>query len=135
MQQPGVPKNQLIQIEKNSDISLGPALWLAVGVVAYNHALLAQKPIRIVSPEALVVALEPGRLESLRRGQAVFVEVTALSATSLMAVQKISRALLEPLNFRVSLHGGQHTRKYLLLEQTAGIVGIAMPEPEVSKAS
>ena len=40
-------QTQLLNFPAQKDIALTPAIWLALGVVSYNHTLLAKAPPRI----------------------------------------------------------------------------------------
>ena len=108
--------SQLLKFPAQKDIALSPAIWLAIGVVSYNHALLAKAPLRILAPGELVVDLTPTRWKALEEGRAALADATALSPSSLNAAVRITRTLLEPLHVAVTLLGDDHTRKYILLE-------------------
>ena len=111
------------------DIALTPAIWLALGVVSYNHALLAKAPLRILAPGELTLDnLTPQRWQALQEGLAAIADATALSPSSLNAAIRITRTLLEPLHVTVTLLGSEATRKYLLLEFHGGEVS-KTPQP------
>lgn len=124
--------SQLLSFPAQKDIALSPAIWLAIGVVSYNHALLAKAPLRILAPGELVANLTPSRWKALEEGRAAIADATALSPSSLNATVRITRTLLEPLRVTVTLLGDDHTRKYILLE-FHGEVSKPLDLPEGSK--
>ncbi len=110
-------QTQLLKFSAQKEIALTPAIWLALGVVSYNHALLAKAPLRILAPGELSIDnLTAGRWQALQDGLAAIADATALPASSLNAAIRITRTLLEPLNVSVAPLGSEPTRKYLLLE-------------------
>ena len=127
-------QTQLLKFPAQKDIALTPALWLALGVVSYNHALLAKAPLRILAPGELSLEnLTAGRWQALQEGLAAIADATALSASSLNAAIRITRTLLEPLHVTVTLLGSEPARKYLLLEFHGGEVSKSLNLPEGSK--
>jgi hypothetical protein len=125
-------QNQLLKFPAQKAIALTPAIWLALGVVSYNHALLAKAPLRILAPGELADNLSPERWQALEAGHAAIADATALSPSSLNAAVRITRTLLEPLSVTVTLLGSEPTRKYLLLEFHAREVSKSL-NPQGSK--
>jgi hypothetical protein len=113
---PNSSQAQLLKFPAQKDIALTPAIWLALGVVSYNHALLAKAPLRILAPGELIADLDREKLEALEAGLAAIADATALTASSLNAAIRITRTLLEPLHVTVTLLGTEASRKYLLIE-------------------
>jgi len=126
-------QTQLLKFPAQKDIALTPAIWLALGVVSYNHALLAKEPLRILAPgEVALNDLTPDRWKALEEGLAAIADATALAPSSLNAAIRITRTLLEPLHVSVTLLGSEATRKYLLLE-FHGPVSKALNPPDAGK--
>ena len=129
-------QTQLLKFPEQKDIALTPAIWLAIGVVSYNHALLAKAPLRILAPGELALDdLTPHRWQALEEGLAAIADATALSPSSLNAAIRITRTLLEPLHVTVTLLGSEATRKYLLLEFHGGEVSKSLDLPEGFEAA
>ena len=126
-------QNQLLKFPAQKAIALTPAIWLALGVVSYNHALLAKAPLRILAPGELADNLSPERWQALEAGHAAIADATALSASSLNAAVRITRTLLEPLHVTVTLLGTEDARRYLLLEFRNGEVSKSLDLPPGSK--
>ena len=126
-------QNQLLKFPAQKAIALTPAIWLALGVVSYNHALLAKAPLRILAPGELADNLSPERWQALEAGHAAVADATALSPSSLNAAVRITRTLLEPLSVTVTLLGSEPTRKYLLLEFHGGEVSKPLDLPSGSR--
>ena len=104
-------QTQLLKFCEQKEIALTPAIWLALGVVSYNHALLAKAPLRILAPGELAINnLTPQRWQALEEGHAAIADATALSASTLNAAIRITRTLLEPLHVSVTLLGQRGPR-------------------------
>ncbi len=43
-------RHQLIALPKGSSLDLTPKLWLALGLIAYNHYLMTREPLQVLSP-------------------------------------------------------------------------------------
>lgn len=108
------PKNRLIAFPSSEQIALTPALWLACGVISYNFALLAQHAMRILAPKEIQF-LSDSRRETIDRGFAVAIDARGLQPSIRAAILQISRTLLAPLHFAVTLQGRDGTA-YLLVE-------------------
>ena len=119
MSSQAVPKNRLVAFPQTEEITLTPALWLAAGVISYNVALLAQKPMRVLAPSELPQQ-PPARAAALFRGVALAIEAATLPPSIRTAVLQISRTLLAPLNISVSLHGQNAARLFYLVEWHGG---------------
>lgn len=111
---------QLVKFPAQKEIALSPAIWLALGVLSYNHALLAKAPLRILAPAEVTADLHASKCEALQAGSAAIADASALSPSSLNAALRISRALLEPLQVSVSLLRSEPTRHYLMIEFHGG---------------
>lgn len=117
----------VIALPTQQSISLRPELWLALGVASYNHQLLTQEPLRVVSPREIVAnEITAEKIAMLDQGLACLADASSLSASGLTAAMAISSKLLAPLGVRVSIIGNERTRRYLLLEFTGWR---AMKEP------
>ena len=108
------PKNRLIAFPSSEQIALTPALWLACGVISYNFALLAQHAMRILAPKE-IPHLTDSRRETIDRGFAVAIDARGLMPSIRAAILQISRTLLTPLHFAVTLQGRDGS-SYLLVE-------------------
>ncbi len=111
-----VRSNQLLKFPAEKEIALTPPLWLALGVLSYNHALLAKEPLRILAPGELTGSLAEEKWKALEAGRAAIADAGRLAPSSLIASARIAKALLEPLQITVTLLGNEHCRRYLLLE-------------------
>jgi hypothetical protein len=107
---------RLINLPADKGIALTPPLWLALGVVSYNHALLAQQPLRVLAPAELTDNLSPERYKALEEGKAAIADTSPLAPSTLIAAVRIAKALLEPLHITVTMLGNEQSRRYLLLE-------------------
>jgi len=129
MSSQAVPKNRLVAFPPTEEITLTPALWLAAGVISYNIALLAQKPMRILAVSELRPQ-PPARAEALFRGLALAIEAGGLPPSIRAAVLQISRTLLAPLNISVSINGQNTARLFYLVEWHGGPELLTHPNPQ-----
>jgi len=111
---------QLLKFPAQKEIALSPAIWLALGVLSYNHALLAKAPLRILAPAEIIADIDASKREALEDGSAAIADANALAPSSLNAALRISRALLAPLRVSVTLLHASETRQYLLVEFHGG---------------
>lgn len=124
-----VPKNRLVTFPSTEEIALTPALWLAAGVISYNFAILAQKPMRILAASELRPQ-SPARAQALFHGLALAIEAATLPPSIRGAVLQISRTLLAPLNISVDLHGANSAKLFYLVEWHGGPELITHPDPQ-----
>jgi hypothetical protein len=124
-----VRSNQLLKFPAQKEIALTPPLWLALGVLSYNHALLAKAPLRILAPAELADNLSEARTQALEQGRAALADTSTLAPSALIAAVRIAKALLEPLQITVTLLGNQHTRRYMLLEFHGEVSTEQQPPP------
>ncbi len=122
--------SQLLKFPTQKEIALSPAIWLALGVLSYNHALLAKAPLRIIAPSEIIADLHASKWQALEAGSAAIADATALAPSSLNAALRICRALLEPLQVSVTLLGTAQTRQYLILEFHGGELSSTLNLPD-----
>lgn len=127
MQSYQAPKNSLIAFPAEEEIALTPALWLACGVVAYNFALLARCPMRILAARE-IPSITDVRAESVRRGLSTAIDATPLLPSVRSATLQICRTLLAPLHFAITFHP-RAKRPYLLIEYLGGLE-LPLPDRE-----
>jgi hypothetical protein len=107
----------IIALPIKGGINLRPELWLAVGVAGYNHALLAKKPLRILSPREIAAEeLTAEKIAKLDAGMAALADASSMTPGMLIAALRITRSLLTPLGVEVTILGNERTQRYLLLE-------------------
>lgn len=126
-----IENNRLIIFPKAEEVALSPQLWLALGLVSYNHALLEQRPLRVMGREQMDEYTIPGRPEQAEmQGNAVFCDLTAARSTTVSCVVSISRALLAP--YGISVRKLENDRKRFVLLQVRESRGeINLPPPPV----
>lgn len=121
---------QLLKFPTQNEIALSPAIWLALGVLSYNHALLAKAPLRIIAPSELTSDLHASKWQALEAGSAAIADASSLPPSTLNAALRICRALLEPLQVTVTLLGTPQNRQYLLLEFHGGEISRNLNLPD-----
>jgi hypothetical protein len=127
---------KLVVIPKTEGYALTPKLWLAVGLLAYNHHLLTLRPLELLTPDQVGPGLKDTRHEELRRGLAILASVERMSGTSRSAFVTIARQLLVPIGVNISLHGNVpiagegHSPRYVYLVDTGGQERFQLPEGE-----
>lgn len=126
---------KLIALPHVDSFQLTPKLWLAVGLIAYNHHLMTLEPLQLLTARhAVQEDMHPTRIEAARRGLAVLVSTEGLTPATRYAVAEIARALLNPLGLLVSTHGGApvpgkgHSTRYMLVEDFGSRMHLSMPE-------
>ena len=122
--------SQLLKFPTQKEIALSPAIWLAIGVLSYNHAILAKAPLRIIAPSDIVADLHVSKWQALEAGSAALADANALAPSSLNATLRICRALLEPLQVTVNLLGTAPPRQYLMLEFHGGEISSSFNLPD-----
>jgi hypothetical protein len=104
-------RHKLIALPKGASLDLTPKLWLALGLIAYNHYLMTLEPLQVLTPG-----------DAGRPGLAAMLSTEGLAPVTRTAVTEIARALLAPLGLAISAHGGKrvpgvgHTPHYILVE-------------------
>ena len=102
---------KLIALPKGPSLDLTPKLWLALGLIAYNHYLMTLEPLQVLTPA-----------DAGRPGLAAMLSTEGLTPVTRTAVAEIARTLLAPLGLLISTHGGKrvpgigHTPRYILVE-------------------
>ncbi len=120
----------VIALPTQQSISLRPELWLALGVASYNHQLLTQEPLRVVSPREVVAnELTAEKVALLDQGMAALADASTLTPTALSAALAISAKLLRPLGVTVSIIGNERTARFLLIEFAGGQFSRKAGEP------
>lgn len=110
-----------IALPAQQSIRLRPELWLALGIASYNHQLLTQQPLRVISPREVVAnELTEEKVAKLDQGLAALADASSLSASALTAAMAISSKLLAPLGVTVTIIGNERTARFLLLEFVGG---------------
>ena len=131
-------RNNLIALPKGPKLHLTPKLWVAVGLIAYNHYLMTLQPLEVLNPHRLQEDTPP-RASIPRRGLAAMLSTEALTPVTRTAVVEIARALLAPLGLLISAHGGKrvpgigHTAHYILVEDLEPDPLRAIPDPLLSR--
>ena len=104
-------RHKFIALPKGPSLDLTPKLWLALGLIAYNHYLMPLEPLQVLTPG-----------DAGRPGLAAMLSTEGLAPVTRTAVTEIARALLVPLGLAISTHGGKrvpgvgHTPHYILVE-------------------
>ena len=127
-------RHNLIALPKGPKLHLTPKLWVAVGLIAYNHYLMTLEPLEVLNPHR-AQENPPPRASALRQGLAAMLSTEALTPVTRTAVVEIARALLAPLGLLISSHGGKrvpgigHTAHYILVEDLEPDPLRAIPDP------
>lgn len=109
-------RHTLIALPKGPSLQLTPKLWVAVGLIAYNHYLMTLEPLQVLTPR-----------DAGRPGLAAMLSTEGLAPVTRTAIAEIARALLAPLGLLVSTHGGKRvpgigrTARYLLVEDLEAV--------------
>jgi hypothetical protein len=115
-------RHKLIALPKGPSLHLTPKLWVAVGLIAYNHHLMTLEPLEVLNPHFAQEGTPLQRATALRQGLAAMLSTEGLTRVTRTAVVEIARALLAPLGLLISTHGGKrvpgigHTAHYILVE-------------------
>jgi hypothetical protein len=92
---------KLIALPKDEAYSITPKLWLALGLMAYNHQLLTLRPLEILTPAQVEAAFPSDHREAVERGLATIVCVDHMSADQRSAFVQIARELLATIGVDV----------------------------------
>ena len=128
-------RHNLIALPKGPKLHLTPKLWVAVGLIAYNHYLMTLEPLEVLNPHRAQEDTPPPQASALRQGLAAMLSTEALTPVTRTAVVEIARALLTPLGLLISAHGGKrvpgigHTVHYILVEDLDPDPLRAIPDP------
>jgi hypothetical protein len=132
-------RHNLIALPKGPKLHLTPKLWVAVGLIAYNHYLMTLQPLEVLNPHRAQEDTPPPEASALRQGLAAMLSTEALTPVTRTAVVEIARALLAPLGLLISSHGGKrvpgigHTAHYILVEDLEPDPLRAIPDPLPSR--
>ncbi len=127
-------RRKFIALPNDDTFHLTPKLWLAVGVIAYNHHLMTLEPVRILATSRDARHIPLTRVEAAARGLAVMVSTEGLSYSTRAALLQIARSLLLPFGLAISHHGGApipgagRAPRYLLIEDVGGADNFAKPD-------
>ena len=122
-------RHKLIALPKGRSLDLTPKLWLALGLIAYNHYLMTLEPLQVLNPT-----------DAGRPALSAMLSTEGLANVTRTAITEIARALLAPLGILVSTHGGKrvpgigHTAHYILIEDAGGERQFEMPGPSQPRA-
>ena len=128
-------RHNLIALPKGPKLQLTPKLWVAVGLIAYNHYLMTLEPLELLNPHREQEDTPPPQASALRQGLAAMLSTEELTPVTRTAVVEIARALLAPLGLLISAHGGKrvpgigHTAHYILVEDLEPDPLRAIPDP------
>jgi hypothetical protein len=106
---------KLIALPQGPTPSLTPKLWLAIGLIAYNHHLMTLQPLRVLTPRG-----------AGRRSPAALLSTEGLTLETRIAIREIARTLLAPLGLSVSTQRrttapGARAEHYILVEDRESI--------------
>jgi hypothetical protein len=127
-------RRKFIALPNDAAFHLTPKLWMAVGLLAYNHHLMTLEPLQILATSRDARHIPPTRVEAATRGLAVMVSTEGLSPSTRAALTEIARMLLVPFGLTISHHGGSplpgagRTTRYLLVEDVGTAENFAVPD-------
>jgi len=127
-------RRKFIALPHDDAFHLTPKLWMAVGLLAYNHHLMTLEPLQILATSRDARHIPPTRVEAATRGLAVMVSTEGLSPSTRAALTEIARMLLVPFGLTISHHGGSplpgagRTTRYLLVEDVGTAENFNVPE-------
>jgi hypothetical protein len=126
---------ELIRMPADDDFALTPKIWLALGLLSFNHQLLTLHPLQVLTPNEVRVGMNPERREAIRKGLAVLVDTERMTHDSRTAFIQIARHLLEPIGLLITQHGapplppeGAHERHYIAVSDAGGTQAFHLAE-------
>lgn len=127
-------RRKFIALPNDDTFHLTPKLWMAIGLIAYNHHLMTLEPLQILATSRDARHIPPSRVAAAAQGLAVMVSTEGLSPSTRASLTEIARMLLMPFGLAISHHGGAplpgagRTTRYLLVEDVASAENFAAPE-------
>ena len=127
-------RRKFIALPHDDAFHLTPKLWMAVGLLAYNHHLMTLEPLQILATSRDARHIPPTRVEAATRGLAVMVSTEGLSPSTRAALTESARMLLVPFGLTISHPGGSplpgagRTTRYLLVEDVGTAENFNVPE-------
>lgn len=118
-------RRKFIALPNDDTFHLTPKLWMAVGLIAYNHHLMTLEPLQILATSRDARHIPPSRVAAAAQGLAVMVSTEGLTHSTRASLTEIARMLLMPFGLTISHHGGSplpgagRTTRYLLVEDVA----------------